>query len=533
MNLISIFKEVFEQGLEVTRVHKLPHIVSKIIFYLVMAVFLNDSIFSLLNIASDLSISGQASVILALIIIAFTIALDLSFRTYITYIYAESVSINMFDLREVFSKVESADVFNFKKGFIEATAEVLGEKLSSLKPLYKIFMKLVGLPLLINTILLPLVTLYVINSINYSVEEIIAITPFPTSPYIHAFTLSLIATIIEFLNIDAFIPSPSKTSRDYCEGQDRESGVNILKGFIIISLYINLLRINYRIPFTIQRRYKFVIALLLLIFSNPWDFLLPLTSKREGVGPFIDVESITLVFIPQPELIADPQNYCEKGNAELCDAVSNICSKAFEIINNASKSVLMKRLDNSCIATLDTSSSSRKSSRKGNNQETSWVSQRSSRVEATYASLEVIKNNIKQLFQDWRVEFVGFEKLTTNLTINTIEDLFTEYSIIDSSLRGMDVDEAIQRIIELHSNEDLLKSLIPISQTFSLILPVVFVIPAQIRSNMVIVLRDKSHVPILTRCYVAIPVLITLNPLAKTEKISQVISKFKKGLSTS
>jgi hypothetical protein len=513
VDLISIFKEVFEQGLEVTRVHKFLHIVSKIIFYLVMAVFINDFIFSLVP---GLTISSQASVISALIIIAFTIALDLSFRTYITYIYAESVSINMFDLREVFSKVGSVDVFNFKKGFIEATAEVLGEKLSSPKPLYKIFMKLVGLPLLINTILLPLATLFIINSINYSVEEIIAITPFPTPPYIHAFTLFLIATIIEFLNIDTLIPSPSKSSKDYSEGQDRESGVNILKEFIITSLYINLLRINYRIPHTIQRRYKFVIALLILIFSNPWDFLLPPTSKREGVGSFIDVESIALVFIPKPELIADPQNPCEKGNAELCNAVSNICNKAFEIINKASKSILMERLDNSCIATLDTSSSSRKSS---------WV-------EVAYASLEVIKNNIKQLFQGWRVEFIGFEELTTNLTTNTIENLFTNYSIIDSSLRGMDVDEAIQRIIGLHSNEDLLKSLIPISQTFSLILPVVFVIPAQIGSNMVIVLRGKSHVPILTRCYVAIPVLITLNPLAKTEKISQVISKFKKRLST-
>jgi hypothetical protein len=513
VDLISIFKEVFEQGLEVTRVHKFLHIVSKIIFYLVMAVFLNDFVFSLLNVVPGFSISSQASVILALIIIAFTIALDLSFRTYITYIYAESVSINMFDLREVFSKVGSVDVFNFKKGFIEATAEVLGEKLSSPKPLYKIFMKLVGLPLLINTILLPLVTLYVINSINYSVEEIIAITPFPTPPYIHAFTLFLIATIIEFLNIDTLIPSPSRSSKDYSEGQDRESGVNILKEFIIISLYINLLRINYRITFTIQRRYKFVIALLLLIFSNPWDFLLPPpTSKREGVGSFIDVESIALVFIPKPELIADPQNPCEKGNVELCNAVSNICNKAFEIINNDSKSILMKRLDNSCIATLDTSSSSRKSSR----------------VEAAYTSLEVIKNNIKQLFQGWRVEFIGFEELTTNLTTNTIENLFTNYSIIDSSLRGMDVDEAIQRIIGLHSNEDLLKSLIPISQTFSLILPVVFVIP-----DIVVVLRDKSHVPIPTRCYVAIPVLIALNPLAKTEKINQIISKFKNGISIS
>gem|GEM_PF-6042172 len=510
MDLISIFKEVFEQCLEVTRVHKFLHIVSKIIFYLVMVVFLNDFIFSLVP---GLTISSQASVISALIIIAFTIALDLSFRTYITYIYAESVSINMFDLREVFSKVGSVDVFNFKKGFIEATAEVLGEKLSSLKPLYKIFMKLVGLPLLINTILLPLATLFIINSINYSVEEIIAITPFPTPPYIHAFTLFLIATIIEFLNIDTLIPSPSRSSKDYSEGQDRESGVNILKEFIIISLYINLLRINYRIPLTIQRRYKFVIALLLLIFSNPWDFLLPPTSKREGVGSFIDVEGIALVFIPKPEL---------------CNAVSNICNKAFEIINKASKSILMERLDNSCIATLDTSSSSRKSSRKGNNQETSWVSQRSSWVEAAYTSLEVIKNNIKQLFQGWRVEFIGFEELTTNLTTNTIAELFTKYSIIDSSLRGMDVDEAIQKIIGLHSNEDLLKSLIPISQTFSLILPVVFVIP-----DIVVVLRDKSHVPIPTRCYVAISVLITLNPLAKTEKISQVISKFKKRLSTS
>jgi len=510
VDLISIFKEVFEQGLEVTRVYKFLHIVSKIIFYLVMVVFLNDFIFSLVP---GLTISSQASVISALIIIAFTIALDLSFRTYITYIYAESVSINMFDLREVFSKVGSVDVFNFKKGFIEATAEVLGEKLSSLKPLYKIFMKLVGLPLLINTILLPLATLFIINSINYSVEEIIAITPFPTPPYIHAFTLFLIATIIEFLNIDTLIPSPSRSSKDYSEGQDRESGVNILKEFIIISLYINLLRINYRIPLTIQRRYKFVIALLLLIFSNPWDFLLPPTSKREGVGSFIDVEGIALVFIPKPEL---------------CNAVSNICNKAFEIINKASKSILMERLDNSCIATLDTSSSSRKSSRKGNNQETSWVSQRSSWVEAAYTSLEVIKNNIKQLFQGWRVEFIGFEGLTTNLTTNTIENLFTNYSIIDSSLREMDVDEAIQKIIGLHSNEDLLKSLIPISQTFSLILPVVFVIP-----DIVVVLRDKSHVPIPTRCYVAISVLITLNPLAKTEKISQVISKFKKRLSTS
>jgi hypothetical protein len=528
VDLISIFKEVFEQGLEVTRVHKFLHIVSKIMFCLVMAAFLNDFVFSLLNVVPGFSISSRASVILALIIITFAIALDLSFRTHLTYIYAESISINAFDLREVFSKVESADVFNFKKRFIEATAEVLGEKLSSPKPHYKIFMKLVGLPLLINTILLPLATLFIINSINYSVEEIIAITPFPTPPYIHAFTLFLIAIIIEFLNIDTLIPSPSRSSKDYSEGQDRESGVNILKGFIIISLYINLLRINYRITFTIQRRYKFVIALLLLIFSNPWDFLLPLTSKREGVGPFIDVEIIALVFIPKPELIADPQNYCEKGNAELCDAVSNICSKAFEIINKASKSVLMKRLDNSCIATLNTSSSSRKSSRKGNNQETSWVSQRSSRVEVANASLEVIKNNIKQLFQGWRVEFIGFEKLTTNLTINTIENLFTNYSIIDSSLQGMDVDEAIQRIIELHSNEDLLKSLVPISQTFSLILPLVFVIP-----DIVVVLRGKSHVPILTGCYVAIPVLITLNPLAKTEKISQVISKFKKRPSTS
>lgn len=78
VDLISIFKEVFEQGLEVTRVYKFLHIVSKIMFYLVMAVFLNDFIFSLVP---GLTISSQASVISALIIIVFTIALDLSFRT--------------------------------------------------------------------------------------------------------------------------------------------------------------------------------------------------------------------------------------------------------------------------------------------------------------------------------------------------------------------------------------------------------------------------------------------------------------------
>jgi hypothetical protein len=137
-------------------------------------------------------------------------------------------------------------------------------------------------------------------------------------------------------------------------------------------------------------------------------------------------------------------------------------------------------------------------------------------VEATRVALESLRTNLTQLLGDWVIEFVDILKLRNVLKkdyVEIIKKLFTDYSIISLNIEETS-SEDLQKLLKLYCDKEMLKNLGELAQNFVLIIPVIAITRSHYQLNLGIRLRTIT-------IYIAIPVIIALNPWTEPERMSK------------
>jgi hypothetical protein len=101
--------------------------------------------------------------------------------------------------------------------------------------------------------------------------------------------------------------------------------------------------------------------------------------------------------------------------------------------------------------------------------------------------------------------------------VEVIKKLFAEYSITSSSIEETS-SEGLQKLLKLYCDKEMLENLGELAQNFALIIPAIA--RSHHQSDLGIRLRAPISIAIPQPIYIAIPVIIALNPWAEPEKMS-------------
>ena len=103
--------------------------------------------------------------------------------------------------------------------------------------------------------------------------------------------------------------------------------------------------------------------------------------------------------------------------------------------------------------------------------------------------------------------------------VEVIKKLFAEYSITTSNIEETS-SEGLQKLLKLYCNKELLENLGELAQNFTLIIPAIAITRSYHKSDLGIRLRAPISILIPQPIYIAIPVIIALNPWAEPKKMS-------------
>jgi hypothetical protein len=141
---------------------------------------------------------------------------------------------------------------------------------------------------------------------------------------------------------------------------------------------------------------------------------------------------------------------------------------------------------------------------------------------STYETLNRIRTDIENMLRKYGysiIEFVDISKLARIIDGKTLKELFTYYSIVESPTVVPDIGQAIQRSALLYKNEKLIDKLGTLAKEFPLIIPEIYITRGEIPIS--VSLQQGTSYSANQSIYIAIPVIIALNPWAEPEKISR------------
>jgi len=109
-----------------------------------------------------------------------------------------------------------------------------------------------------------------------------------------------------------------------------------------------------------------------------------------------------------------------------------------------------------------------------------------------------------------------------------IKKLFTDYSIISPNIKETS-SEDLQKLLRLYCDKEMLENLGKLAQNFALIIPAIAIARSHHQSDLGIILRAPIRITTPQPIYIAIPVLIALNPWAEPEKMGRFRELLEKG----
>ena len=435
---------------------------------------------------------------LALVLVLLSIGLDYYKKVAFSRILFESLSsTNIIDLGQHLPCEEGVDLFTAKyvvagtatRVFYNKVVEVLYRE----KP-WRILIRIIKIELVvilfvmifIENLILLLATYIALKALHISVDELVWLPLVNFNPLLKAMLkavmLLILAFALEYLNISTIIPSTSR----------RGAEEKILTAPLYIALYVTLLEIGQPIRIALSRKAKAIFTLILFLVSSPWEPLLP-TRKNEDITSPRPMKA-AFIFIPSPSMLIEK-------NSDINNVFADVCGKAFEKLE-------VVQTGKPCIATL------RKS--EGDTMLKQEI------VEATKVALESLRASLTQLLGDWVIEFINISKLRNVLEKNYVErikKLFIEYSIISPNIEETS-SEDLQKLLKLYCDKEMLENLGELAQNFTLIIPAIAITRSYHKSDLGIRLRAPISILIPQPIYIAIPVIIALNPWAEPKKMS-------------
>jgi len=508
--IIDVFRDVVEKGFEFSAVHKLLHAASKFIFLLFIISFLHFLRF--LGIPISISLASPPSTyslsFLALALLLLSIGLNYYRKASFSHILFENLSsTSIIDLRQYLPCEKGFDLFIAKdvtvksavKAFYNKITEALYRERSwkilirviKIKPIVTLFVMI-----FIENLILLLTIYSVLKALHISVDELVWLPLANLDPLLKAMLktamLLALAFALEYLNISTIIPSTSEKSEK-----------EMITVPLYITLYAILLEMEQPIRISLSWKEKAIFTSILLLISSPWEPLIP-TRKSENITSPRPMKA-AFIFIPSPNALIEKNNDISKTFAE-------VCGKAF-------KELGVVQTGRPCIAVLHINKKEGKEGGKGDTMLKQEI------VEATRVALESLRTNLTQLLRDWVIEFVDTSKLRNVIKkdkdyAEVIKKLFTDYPVISPNIEETSSKD-LQKLLKLYCNKEMLENVGELAQNFALIIPAIAITRSYHKSDLGIKLRAPISILIPQPIYIAIPVIIALNPWTEPEKMSK------------
>ncbi len=505
--IIDVFRDIVEKGAELHFAHKFLHFVSKIPFYTSIIILISRWIEFLV----PRSLHPFFLLILGLGLLALAFGLSIIVKNYITYNYLfKGLPRSVNDISKMLSRVEHIDLYTFRENLIDAAADWLYDEMSKGLNIFGL-LKLVTPPLFINIFLLPLALLYFI----YALFPHVSLANLSPVYFLYAVVMLLLAFVLSYINIEILAPSERKSRNRRSKVDDDKKSCKVRKLFkqeMMAVIGLSLLGLGIPVSFSTSLGPKVLIAFGLLLFSAPWDLLLYKPPKEviQSVSP---LESVAIVFMSSAGMIVEPKtsNNFGKGFVEVCKAgfkLAKLIPEQFS--SNISRCSIAKP----SIGNIAKNMTTRNKSQRKLIRNTIWS--------ITYETLNRIRTDIENMLRKYGysiIEFVDISKLARIIDGKTLKELFTYYSIVESPTVVPDIGQAIQRSALLYKNEKLIDKLGTLAKEFPLIIPEIYIIREE--TPISISLQQGATYTVNQSIYIAIPVLIALNPWAEPEKISR------------
>lgn len=513
--VVDVFRDIVEKGAELHTAHKFLHFASKIPFYTSIIILVSRWIEFLV----PRSLHPFFLLILGLGLLALAFGLNIIVKNYIAYNYLlKDLPRSVNDLGKILSRVEYIDLYTFRENLIDAAADQLYEEMSKGLNIFKL-LKLVALLLFINIFLLPLALLYFI----YAVFPHVSLANLSPVYFLYAVVMLLLAFVLSYINIEILAPSERKSrNRGSNVNGDKESRKvrRLFKQEMMTVIGLSLLGLRIPVSFSTSLGSRVLIAFGLLLFSAPWDLLL-YKSPKETIQPVSPLESVAIVFMPSARMVVRPEtsNDFEKGFVEVCKAgfkSAKLIPERFS--SNISRCSIAKPSTRNIVKNMAT----RNKSQRKLIENTIWS--------IAYETLNRIRTDVENMLRKYGysiIEFVDISKLARIIDGETLKELFTYHSIVESPTVVPDIGQAIQRLALLYKNGKLINKLSSLAKELPLIIPEIYIVKAEIPIS--IPLRRGASYSANQLIYIAIPVIIALNPWAEPEKMGRFRELLKKG----
>jgi uncharacterized repeat protein (TIGR04076 family) len=506
--IVDVFRDIVEKGAELHSAHKFLHFVSKIPFYTSITIL----VFRWIEFLVPRFLHTFFLLILGLVFLALAFGLSITVKNYIAYNYLfKALPKGMNNVGELLSRVEHIDLYTFREKLVDAVTDWLYEEMSKGLNIFGL-VRLVAPLLFINIFLLPLALLYFI----YALFPNISLANLPPAYFLYAVLMLLLASILSYINMEILVPSKRKSGNEGSEVDDNKKPDKVRKPFkqgMMTVIGLSLLGLGIPVSFSTSLGSKALIAFGLLLFSTPWDLLLYKPPKEviQSIGP---LESVAIVFMPSARMIIEPETSNDFGKSFV-----EACKAGFKLAGLIPEKTSSNSLSKCLIA--EPSIGNIANNMANRNKNWSKLIKNTPRSIA-YETLNSVRRDIEGMLRNYGynvIEFVDISKLARIMDGKTLKELFTYYSIVESPTVVPDIGQAVQRLASLYKDKMFINKLDQLAKKFPLIIPEIYITVKEIPIS--ISLRQGATYSASQLIYIAIPVIIALNPWAEPEEISK------------
>ena len=523
--LLQALGGIFGEEYELRALHKLLHVLSKVLFYLALASLFQPLVQVIRNYGFGMLLiyDKVISYAVSLAFIFISLAIAFGAKEAFTYSLLSDLRISLKDLSEVLPRIKPKTPFldaELLPSISDHLSGYLERNVSFRKVIKTSYFKA---SMLINFFLIPIALLILLVSNGYE----------PTYPWYILLSLSaflvLLALFISFINAWLIISTcelRGAESEVKEEGQERD----IIRKAINLLLLVILTRYKCHVSGKLELKEKvlisFWLSIVLIFLTSPGDLLIP-PQRKEQQELQLQPRNVAFVFTPSPSDLKGFPGICSKEG------------KKYE--RESIKNENMKLLNRICITAYNEIGLTPKCAKGYDINETNFMTCTSTdwskyKLEEIHEKLmqrsEIVLDNliseISTTLNGWIIEFLTFEDLKTLLKTNNAEEVIErlyKYSIVKTSGKIWSTIETIDKELSLFSDKELINDLGDLSEKFMFLIPIINIRSEQTHVTKVITRIHAKENFFIT--YYCIPVLIALNPLMNPRDFEELYSKIR------
>jgi hypothetical protein len=532
--LLQALGGIFGEEYELRVLHKILHVLSKVLFYLALASLFQPLVQVIRNYGFGMLLlyDKVVSYAVSLAFIFISLAIAFGAKEAFTHSLLSDLRISLKDLSEVLPRIKPKTPFldaELLPSISDHLSGYLERNVSFRKVIKTSYFKV---SMLINFFLIPIALLILLVSNGYE----------PTYPWYNLLSLSvflvLLALFISFINAWLIISTCElRGVEDEVkeEGQEgdikrgaRRKAINLLF-LVVLTRYKCHVGEKLELKEKVLISFWFSIGLTFLI--SPGDLLIP--SRREEQQELqLQPRNVAFVFTPS---LSDLKGLPGENFPGVCSGEGKEDERV------SIKNENMKLLNRICITAYNEIGLTPKCAKGYDINKTNfiictsadWSNYKLERVHEELIQhseivLDNLINEISTTLNGWIIEFLTFEDLKSLLKTNNAEEVIErlyKYSIVKTSRKIWSTIDTIDRVFGLFSDKELINDLGDLSEKFMFVIPIINIRSEQTPVTKVITRIHAKKSFFIT--YYCIPVLIALNPLMNPRDFEELYSKIR------